>query len=292
MNDNRDRQLQRVLAWASGREDIRVVLLTSSLVNPFAPVDRFSDLDIELVTTDLPGLLASNDWIGHFGTVMTMVAENEDAFDGLHAMRMVLYEDHTKIDFKLYSTAKFREAVLAAELQQDWDIGYQVMIDKDGLTAGMQAPSYAPAFICRPSEEKYNQVINDFWWDTTYVAKCLWRDNIFYAKFMSEDNIRSQYLLPLIEWYIGMVHHWQVSTNKKGRLFQQYLSPELWAAIEATFSGSDIKDNWRALFACTGVVRRLGRELAAGLGYRYPEQLDRQVSAYLGYVQALDKTDA
>ena len=287
--NNRAAQLQQVLDWARTREEIRVMLLTSSMVNPHAPVDRFSDLDIEFVVTDLSAFLSDDSWISNFGTILAMVIENEEAFDGKHAMRMVFYEDYSKIDFKLYSIPKFLEEVGAASLQEDWDIGYKVLLDKDGLTTGMQAPAYRVAFITKPGAAEYNQVMNDFWWDMTYVAKCLWRDNLFYAKFMTEDNMRTQYLQKIIEWYIGLQQDWKVTTNKHGRLFKQYLSPELWQKVEATFSGSDIDDNWRALYAYADLGRELGLALAEGLGYHYPAVLDQKICAYLDYVKALDK---
>ncbi len=45
----REEKLKAIIDWSESNNDIRVVLLTSSLVNPLAPVDKFSDLDIELV---------------------------------------------------------------------------------------------------------------------------------------------------------------------------------------------------------------------------------------------------
>ncbi len=291
LEQNRDLKLQQVLEWAAAEDTVRAVLLTSSLVNPYAPVDRFSDLDIELVVTDLPLFLSDNGWIEGFGSIIAMVAEGEEVFDGKHAMRMVLYEDHTKIDFKIWAQEKFREEVQAAVMPEDWDVGYKVLIDKDELTTGMKAPAYTPVFIQRPSRETYNQVMNDLWWDMSYVAKCLWRDNLFYAKFMSENMMRTQYLEPLIEWYIGMQYDWQVSTNKRGRLFKQYLAPELWKRIEATFSGSDTDDNWRALQAYTEIGRELGLAIAAQLGYDYPHQLDERICAYLDDVKALPRDE-
>ncbi|WP_426477259.1 aminoglycoside 6-adenylyltransferase [Chryseobacterium sp. CBSDS_008] len=45
----REEKLKQIIQWAENNADIRAVLLTSSLVNPYAPVDDFSDLDVELV---------------------------------------------------------------------------------------------------------------------------------------------------------------------------------------------------------------------------------------------------
>lgn len=277
----REEKLKAIIDWGSNNKDIRAVLLTSSLVNPLAPVDEFSDLDIEFIFENNDKYISDNNWIHNFGESIAMIEEDESYFDYKHAMKMVLYDDHVKVDFKLYSVSNFLEEVNQNELCEDWDIGYKVLIDKDGLTQNLKKPTYQISIIKKPLEQKFKQVLNDFWWDTTYVAKCLVRDEVFYAKFMSENNIRNDYLIPLIEWYIGSQHNWNVTTNKFGRLFKKYLTPETWRKVEQTFSGAIIEDNWKALFAMADLVSEIGRELSEKLGYDYPDKLEIDIRKYL-----------
>lgn len=56
----RDEKLKAIIDWSKNNRDIRAVLLTSSLVNPLAPVDDFSDLDIEFVFEDNTNYVDSN----------------------------------------------------------------------------------------------------------------------------------------------------------------------------------------------------------------------------------------
>lgn len=157
----------------------------------------------------------------------------------------------------------------------------KILIDKDGITKQMLKPTYQISIIKKPSEKEFQNLINDFWWDTTYVAKCLVRDEIFYAKFMSETVIRTEYLIPLIEWHIASEHNWNITTNKYGRLFKKYLNQEMWAKTEQTFSGSDIKENWTALFSMTDLVSEIGTELSKKLEYKYPDKLENDIRKYL-----------
>lgn len=283
--NNRKQKLDAIIDWATSNNAIRAVLLTSSLTNPNAPQDDFSDLDIEFIIDDLPAFLTDDSWLYTFGKVISKVVEDEDAFDGKHAMRMVLYDDYVKVDFKLYGKTAFINEVNNEELQEDWDVGYKVLVDKDQLTNNIKPPTHQTVVIKKPTEQKFNQVFNDFWWDMTYVAKCLARDEIFYAKFMSENMMRTDYLVPIIEWYIAIKHNWNITTNKHGRLFKKNLPPALWKRIEATFSGSNIEDNWQALFAYADLGHDLGVELAAALGYHYPIQLENDIRDYLGYAK-------
>lgn len=151
----REEKLQQIIQWATANEEIRAVLLTSSLVNPNAPSDKFSDLDIEFVIRSFDEFLKDDSWLTAFGKVIAKVVENEEAFDGKNAMRMVLYDDYVKVDFKLYRIAQFLEEVQSTELQEDWDVGYRVLIDKDNMCAGMQAPTFQSVLIKKPTKEKF-----------------------------------------------------------------------------------------------------------------------------------------
>lgn len=278
---SRTEKLEAIIQWAENNKDIRAVLLTSSLANPLAPVDDFSDLDIELIFENNSGYISDNIWLQQFGAPIAMIEEDESCFNNRHAMKMVLYKDEVKVDFKLYSVPKFLEDIQQNELPEDWDIGYSVLMDKDGITQQMQPPTYQVAIIQKPSPQRFQQLINDFWWDTTYVAKCLVREEIFYAKFMSETNIRTQYLVPLIEWYIASRYNWNITTNKYGRLFKKYLSPAMWLKTQQTFSGSSISDNWNALLAMADLVSEMGTDLSQQLGYAYPYELEKDIRSYL-----------
>ncbi|MEI3791492.1 MULTISPECIES: AadS family aminoglycoside 6-adenylyltransferase [unclassified Chryseobacterium] len=284
----RQEKLEQIIIWAENNPDIHVVLLTSSLVNPYAPVDDLSDLDVELVFENMKEYEADKKWIYLFGEPISMVEENETYFDGKHAMKMVLYADHVKVDFKLYQRSEFLKEVQKEQLPEDWDVGYKVLVDKDNLTKNLKSPTYQSVMIQKPTEQRFQQLMNDFWWDTTYVAKCLKRGDLFYAKFMSEDVIRADYLVPLIEWYIASFHDWKnITTNKHGRLFRKYLSAELWERVEATFSGSNINDNWHALYAAADLVHELGTALAQKLDFEYPQKHEHDIRKYLAEVKSM-----
>ena len=277
----REDKLKSIIEWAEKNEDVRVLLLTSSLVNPLAPVDEYSDLDIEIVFENNSNYISDKSWTLNFGTPIAMIEEDESCFDHKHAMKMLLYKDGVKIDFKLYSKSKFIKETQEKQLSEDWDIGYKILIDKDSITTQMLNPTYQVSIIKKPTEKEFKNLLNDFWWDTTYVAKCLARDEIFYAKFMSETVIRTQYLIPLIEWHIASEHNWNITTNKYGRLFKKYLTQEIWTKIEKTFSGSKIEENWTALFSMADLVSEMGTEVSEKLEYIYPQKLESDIRKHL-----------
>lgn len=265
----RDEKLAAIKAWTRSNEDIRAALLTSSLVNPLAPVDDFSDLDIELVLLDPTPYLESKDWIDLFGDPLNVYEEGIEAFDGKHAMKMVQYWDGVKVDFKIYSVEQFKAEVLANELPEDWDIGYEILIDKKGLCKGLQHPTYEVSIIKEPTEEEFQKIVADFFWDVTYLPKCLVRGDLFYLKFMVEKIIRVEYFIPMIEWCIGSRNQWDVTTNKYGRLFKKYLNTAEWEELGATFAGADMEENWIACGKLIDIFDRMAQAVSKVQGYFY-----------------------
>ena len=143
----REEKLRTIIEWSEKNEDVRVLLLTSSLINPLALVDEFSDLDIEFVLRIIQITFQTK--AGHlkFGNPIAMIEEDESCFNHKHAMKMLLYEDGVKVDFKLYSKSKFIKETQEKELPEDWDIGYKILIDKDGITKQMLKPTYQISII-------------------------------------------------------------------------------------------------------------------------------------------------
>jgi aminoglycoside 6-adenylyltransferase len=283
----RGEKLEQIIHWAENNPDVRAVLLTSSLVNPYAPVDDFSDLDVELVFEKKHLYEINKEWIFLFGDPVSMIEEKDSFFEGKHAMKMVLYTDHVKVDFKLYQKSEFIKEVQADLLPEDWDVGYRVLLDKDAITKHIKSPTYQSIMIKKPDEEQFQKLLNDFWWDVTYVVKCLKREDIFYAKFMSENVIRIEYLVPLLEWHIAGQYDWEnITTNKHGRLFKKYLSPDWWKRVEATFSGSNIEENWIALLASADLVHEIGLDLSHKLNFIYPLDLENKTRTYLHEVRS------
>ncbi|SEO60700.1 aminoglycoside 6-adenylyltransferase [Paenibacillus sp. OV219] len=277
--------LRQLLAWTERHSLIRAVIMTSSRVNPNAPVDELSDYDIELVVTDTTPFRESDAWITQFGTVMTEYRENHEQ----SITRLVLFDDGVRIDFQVYVVKKLEEKLELPLLPEELDIGYSVLMDKDGLTKGLKPPRHTGYLIEKPTREAYNMAVKEFWWDITYVAKSLWRDELHLAKYMFESIIRFNYFMPVIEWHIGERHDWAVNPGKQGRWFKRYLDEETWAELEQTYAGASLEDNWRALFAMTALFGRLASDVATKLGYDYPHALDERVTAYMERVQRLER---
>jgi aminoglycoside 6-adenylyltransferase len=280
----------RLLEWGESNETIRTIILTSSRANQNAQKDIFSDYDVELFVQDLEPFLNSDNWIHTFGKMLSCfplrAVENENWIT-----RLVLYEDGTKIDFQISTNESVKKLVNASQLPPEYDNGYKVLLDKDNLTQNIKQPSFTAFITNKPSEDEYIELINEFWWDTTYVAKSLWRDELYYVKFMLDNIIRFNYLQTVIEWHLGVQYDWKLNPNKSGRRFKRYLDKQTWDEIERTFVGASIEDNWIALFMTADLFSRLCKEIGMNLGYIYPIEVEKNIREYLSKVRNFGRND-
>jgi len=265
--------LRTLQDWAEGNEQIRGMVLTSSRVVPGSTIDFLSDYDIELYVSDLAPFAANDDWLEFLGPIMVRwpykprSTKYEDWIT-----RLVLFQDGVRVDFQI-----------TADLQVPPDAytdGRRVLLDKGNLFGHLAEPTYTKYLVKKPTEERYAELVHEFWWDAIYVPKYLWRNELLFAKYMLDHILRHFFLHPMIEWHIGTTTDWSANPGVWGRRFKHYLDQETWWQLEATFAGADLGENWGAFFAMLDLFSRLAREVGSHLGFDYPVNLERDVRGY------------
>jgi hypothetical protein len=108
--------------------------------------------------------------------------------------RGVVYQDYVKIDYSIWPVELLERITIEALLPDQLDVGYQVLLDKDQQTAGWKQPSYRAHIPARPTEEEYQALVEEFWWSTTYVARSLWRDDLVFAKWALDQDLKLETL--------------------------------------------------------------------------------------------------
>jgi aminoglycoside 6-adenylyltransferase len=284
--------IRRLTLWADRKDSVRAMLLTSTRANPGATVDVHSDYDAVLVVEDVHPFFEDRSWLGDFGEVLVAYWDPiyPDPDHGIELTGNVTqYADGLKIDFTLWPVALARRIVRAPTLPDELDAGYAVLLDKEGLFDAMLPPSYGAYVPDRPDEGTYLTVVNDFLSDAPYVAKCLWRDELLPAKWCLDHDMKHVYLLRMLEWRMERDHGWSVPAGHLGKGLKKRLPAEIWSQLEGTFAGAGIADNWEAHFRTMELFRRIATEVADDLGYAYPLDLDRRVTAYVREIRDLDR---
>jgi aminoglycoside 6-adenylyltransferase len=283
--------VERLIQWADKQAPVRAMLLTSSRANKNAPIDILSDYDVSLYVADASAFTNDDTWLRDFGSVLVLFRDQRDRYGMQEHARLVLYEDGLKIDFTITPMDVLRKILEEPRLPTYLDVGYRVLIDNDGLANKPQPPTYTAHIPARPTEEEFSGLVEEFWWETTYVAKNLWRDELLPAKYNLDYVIRLDLLRRMLEWSIESDHDWSLKPGVHGRGLKKLLKPEMWSELESTFAGASIEDNWRALFKTTDLFRSVARSVADTLGYEYPHDLDDRVMRYLLEIRNLERSE-
>ncbi|HEU4562319.1 MAG TPA: aminoglycoside 6-adenylyltransferase [Longimicrobium sp.] len=280
-----DPVLARVLAWAGTRDDVRAVVLTSTRAVEGGRVDEFSDWDIVLYLPDPAALAASSGWIeAAYGPVLAHWGDEGEWRGSRRFMRLVIYRDGTKIDFTLAAAAELDELAGSGQLPDALDVGYRVLLDRDGRAAALPPPTFTAHAPHPPTEDEFQRRVNDFWFESTYVAKNLRRGELFPARY-SFDSVMRPELLRMLEWRAGVEHGWRAGVGAYGRRLRTVLDEETWREVEATFAGAGTEEGWNALFAMLRLFRRATHEVAAGLGFTPPRDLEETMTTHLERVR-------
>lgn len=282
--------LDRLVCWAEADERIRALILEGSRAGNSVSIDQVSDYDVLVVVTDVTGFAADEQWLSAFDRPLVRFNDH-DVEGGLHTfMRLVLYADGTKIDYCLWPVAMLERIIASAELPDILDTGYAVLLDKDQRAGRLPPPMYRAHVPAPPSQAAYDALVEEFWWETIYVAKNLWRDELMQARYSFESVLKLELLRRLLEWRIELNHDWALRPGRWGRHMKERLDAATWRELAATYVGADLEANWDALFRMTALFRRIALEVGTALGYAYQQQRDDEVTRYLQQVRQLDRS--
>lgn len=268
------------------------MLLTSTRAVPNAPMDDLSDYDVVLVVEDIHPFHEDRSWLGDFGDVLVTYWDPiyPDPDYGTEKFGNVIqYADGLKIDFTLYSVNWLQQIVQASTLPAELDAGYRILLDNNDLARKMKLPTHKAYLPIPPTREIYQRMIEEFFSDAPYVAKCLLRGELLPTKWCLDYDMKHVYLRPLLEWKIGIDYNWSVPVGALGKGLKKLLPPEIWSQLENAYVGANIAENWGALFRTMTLFREVATEVGERLGYAYPLELDRRVTAFVQEMQAWDQ---
>ena len=266
-----------ILKVASEDKRVRAVWMNGSRANPNAPRDQYQDFDIVYAVTDMQEMLQNSDWIDIFGERIIMQTRS-DQMDSQPPyldwyIYMMQFVDGNRIDLSLVPVELAGEKVLSDRM-------CLVLMDKDKILPQLPPPDESGYWVKKPDEREYLCTCNEFWWVATYVVKGIWRREMSYAHGMMCGYVWPM-LRRMVEWKIGTEHDFQVNPGKLGKYIERYLYSDEWRLFAGSFSGGNYDDMMRALFSMCELFRGCGREVGKALGFAYPEEEDRRVTAYL-----------
>lgn len=279
--------LEQLVAWGSMQPLIRAMILTSTRCRPDGPVDLLSDYDLILAVSDIGSFAFEDAWINGYGKPMTRWGDQNKMHDLTTYFRSAIYQNYVKVDYSIWPVDLLARIEAAAALPDQLDVGYRVLLDKDQSTARWLPPSYRAHIPRKPTQAEYQALVEEFWWVATYVAKSLWRDDLIFARWTLDCDLKLEATRRMLEWRIEIDQNWSVKPGIYGRGLGQLLPVSLWSVFAGTYGGLSVEESWTALDQVIGLFRQIAAEVGNALGYSYPQQVDEQVSAYLQEVRSM-----
>jgi aminoglycoside 6-adenylyltransferase len=268
-----------ILDVAKADERIRAVLLVGSRANPHVPKDVYQDYDITYFVQDMTPFYNNPEWVEErFGKplIMQMPETMRNPMGDGNFNYMMIYPDGVRIDLSFVGSRYVDDGEPAV-----------ILLDKDkgrGFLPPQVVPNYRYWHIRPPSPLFFYSCCNNFWWCLNNVAKGIARDELPYVMNMLNVWVRSE-LHEMINWYIGTLHGFNLTTGKEGKYIKRYLPPGLYAQYMATFCGSDYDDVWAAVDAMCDLFHTLALAVALHFGFTYRQEEEEGMREYIRMVK-------
>jgi aminoglycoside 6-adenylyltransferase len=273
---------QRFVRWAQAQPDLRAILVIGSRARTQTPADRWSDLDLILVTTAPHRYLNDTDWLAAVGPYWLTFTE-PTATGGL-IERRVLFEDALDVDFVPLPLERFKEMLyqgIPAEVEGVFARGFRFVLDKDDLAKQVRLSDAGPTTTPPPSEGEFLNLVNDFWYHAVWTAKKLLRGELW-TSLGGHAYMRSRALLPMLAWHAKAQRGWDFDTWHGGRFLEKWADARAVEALPKVFAHHDQEDFTNSLFATMRLFGWLAQETAKSLEIAYPHEAERQVVRWVG----------
>lgn len=261
--------IKYLTSLAEGRDDIRVLVLNGSLVNPHVLTDRFQDVDVTCFVEDVPAFIEDRSWLVPLGDVLIMQTPDEVPGDVEYEYFafLVQFTAGHRVDLTVRTLRDVQATIQTDSLSL-------VLIDKDGI-AGRPVPSDRSYRIKRPSRFDYEQCWNEFWWVSLYVVKGIKRGQLLYA--FDHVTIMRTMLRQMLAWDVGFATNFTANGGKSGDGLEKHLAPEVWQAYLDTYTLVEVTAMETAHATLVEQFERVSRRVADRAGYPFADMEARRI---------------
>jgi len=256
--------IDRVLAFAQDDDGIDAVILTGSRARG-SGVDRFSDLDIELIGPGSRELTGRDGWLAAFGEVLVALhLENGGRDEPEWPTCLCVFAGGRKIDFMLAGPQRL-ENMRRHGLDDLYLRGYRILLDKGSFAADLPTSRPTPPRKTPPDQEQFERNLRGFWFEATQIAVCIARNELWFARF--RDHGLKVSLLTMLEWF-AVSQTPESDTWYHGRHIRDWLAPPWYEKVEGAFGCFDIAEATHSLIATVDLYEAVSIRTATALGLR------------------------
>lgn len=105
---------------------------------------------------------------------------------------------------------------------------------------------------------------------------------------MTNEVVRKQ-LIMMLNWKVGILADWSVSTGKSSKYLYRWLSEEEWQMFLATYFDCNVDHAWQAVFKMCTLFETTAQYVGEKLGWEYHKEEGRAARSYLESVYQMAK---
>ncbi len=276
-----------ILEIAKNDNRIKAVYMNGSRTNKNVPKDLFQDYDIVYVVEDTKVFIQDKDWIHLFGEISYMQYPDENPYfpsDRENSYGWLMqFTDGTRIDLTVQSVNYALQHIKDDKL-------CIILLDKENILPQIEPATDCDYWVTKPTKKQFLATCNEFWWCTNNIAKGLWRAEMPYVQDMTNYCVRTE-LIKMLDWKVGIMTNWSVSTGKSSKYLYRWLSEEEWQMLMSTYFDCNIVNAWNAVFKMCDLFANVARFVGEQLGYEYKEEEGAAALQYLKDTYKLSKCD-
>ncbi len=276
-----------ILDTAQNDDRVKAVYMNGSRTNRNAPRDMFQDYDIVYVVEETKSFIEDKAWINRFGEILYMQYPDENPYfpsDKEHSYGWLMqFADGVRIDLTVQTVDYALRSVKEDKL-------CRILLDKGKLLPQIEPATDRDHWVTKPAREQFLAACNEFWWCTNNIAKGLWRVEIPYVQDMTNYCVRPE-LIKMLDWKVGLITNWSVSTGKSSKYLYKWLSEEEWQMLMDTYFDGKAANAWQAVFVMCDLFGSTARYVGERLGYEYNEKEGTAALQYLKQTYQAAKRD-
>jgi aminoglycoside 6-adenylyltransferase len=183
--------LEKLVAWGEAHPSIRAILLTSSRAKPDGGADAVG-LRRDPRCHRRRGLQPKRRVAVGLWPADGPLGRPVRAIRLRHVLPGVVYENGVKIDYSIWPDALLERVSEQTALPEELDLGYRVLLDKDGRTTRWLPPTLRAYIPTKPAEAEYRALVEEFWWGMTYRCEepLAWRSLLHQVRARLRRKVR------------------------------------------------------------------------------------------------------
>lgn len=275
-----EKLIRKFTTWAEDIKDIRGTIVVGSRARKETPADKWSDLDLVILTTNPDYYLNNTKWIEKIEDYWITFIENTAV--GGSKERRVLFKEGLDVDFSIFTVQILKEMIENYEIQAVLNRGIRVLIDKDNLFNNISnsLADFELKSSNIPSIKEFDNLINDFWYHAVWSSKKLLRGELWTAKSCVDGYMKYK-LIKLIEWHAVIKKGEDYDTWHSGRYFDEWADDKVKEDIKKCFAHYNKEDIKRALYNTMSLFRWIALEVSSELNYKYPVSVDNKATQWI-----------